>query len=269
MFIECARWPDDSKFTPRDMLTWHSARWPVVASDAPPQARAAAEARKGRPAGQALEALALNDAMLANPESTPAERALGLCWVLHIVGDIHEPMHVSDLFSKDFPTGNAAATTSYVMDPVTESPIPLHVLWDSNVLRTPTLAEVDRNAKALVKKYPRSAFPELKAHPVGDPDAFREWARGSHQIAVDWAYDLETLPDPNKDQPAEKLVQNMINFILNGVSPVKEAPPLPAGYWERLQSTSERQLTLAGYRIADLLISAANQIEAQRKFVGM
>jgi hypothetical protein len=33
--------------------------------------------------------------------------------------------------------------------------------------------------------------------------------------------------DPNKDQFAEKLVQNMINFILNGVSPVKEAPELP------------------------------------------
>jgi hypothetical protein len=42
--------------------------------------------------------------------------------------------------------------------------------------------------------------PELKAHPVSDP---------------------------NKDQFAEKLVQNMINFILNGVSPVKEAPELP------------------------------------------
>ena len=72
------------EFTPRDMLTWHSARWAVVAKDAPPQAKAAAEARHGKPAGQALEALALNYAMVANPESTPAERASGLCWVLHI-----------------------------------------------------------------------------------------------------------------------------------------------------------------------------------------
>lgn len=207
--------------------------------------------------------------MVANPESTPSERAFGLCWVLHIVGDIHEPMHVSDLFSEDFPTGNAAATTSYVMDPVTKSAIPLHVLWDSNALRIPSLGEVDRNAQAFMKKYPRSAFPELKAIPVSDPNAFLKWAKASHQIAVDWAYDLKTLPDPNKDQPADKLVQNMVNFILNGVSPVKDAPPLPPGYWEKLQSTSERQLALAGYRIADLLISAADQIEAQRKFVGM
>jgi len=269
MFIECARWADDSKFTPRDMLTWHSARWAIVAKDAPPQAKAAVEARHGKPVGQALEALTLNYAMVANPESSPTERALGLCWVLHIAGDIHQPMHVSDLFSKDFPTGNAAATMSYVMDPVTKTAIPLHILWDSNFLRVPTLEEVDRNAQAFVKKFPRSSFPELKAVPVSDPKAFEKWAKESHQVAIDWAYNLKTLPDPNKDQPAEKLVQNMVNFILNGVSPVKDAPALPAGYWEKLQGTAERRLTLAGYRIADLLISAADQIEAQRKFVGM
>ena len=268
MFIECARWPDDSKFTPRDLLTWHSARWAVVAKDAPPEAKAAAASRKGEPVGQALEALALNYGMVANVEATPPERAFGLCWVFHIVGDIHEPMHVSDLFSKDFPTGNAAATTSYVMDPVTNSAIPLHILWDSNVLRVPTLEEVDRNAQAFMKKYPRSSLPELKSAPVGDPNAFAKWAKATHQIAVDWAFDLQTLPDPNRNQPADKLVQNMVNFILNGVSPVKTAPPLPAGYWEKLQSTSERQLTLAGYRIADLVFTAANQIEGQRKFVG-
>ena len=42
MFIEAARWPDDSKFTTSDRLTSHSARWAVVAKDAPPEAKAAA-----------------------------------------------------------------------------------------------------------------------------------------------------------------------------------------------------------------------------------
>jgi len=268
MFIECARWADDSKFTSNDRLTWHTARWAIVAGDAPPEAKAAAAARQGKPAGQAIEALTLTSGMLSNPESEPAERAFALCWVLHIAGDIHQPMHVSDLFSKDFPTGNAGATMSYVRDPVTNKPIPLHVLWDSNALRIPSLEAVDQHAQAFVQKYPRSSFPELKAHPVSEPDAFREWAKESHQVAVDWAFDLDTVSDPNKDQPAEKLVQNMINFILNGVSPVEEAPELPSGYWEKLQSTAERRITLAGYRIADIILSAAEQIEAQRKFMG-
>ena len=268
MFIECARWPDDNKFTPNDRLTWHSARWAVVARDAPPEAKTAAAARHGKPAGQAIEALTLTSAMLSNPESEPAERAFALCWVLHIAGDIHQPMHVSDLFSEDFPTGNAGATMSYVLDPLTKTPIPLHILWDSNVLRTPSLEEVDRWAQAFTKKYPRSSFPELISHPFSDPDVFQKWAKESNQIAVDWAFDLKTVSDPNRNQPAEKLVQNMINFILNGVSPVKEAPELPPGYWEKLQSTAEQRITLAGYRIADTILSAADQIETQRKFMG-
>jgi len=43
---------------------------------------------------------------------------------------------------------------------------------------------------------------------------------------------------------------------------------LPPGYWEKLQGTAERCITLAGYRIADIILAAADQIEAQRKFMG-
>lgn len=268
MFIECARWADDAKFTPDDRPTWHTARWPIVAEDAPAEAKAAAAARKGEPAGQAIEAGTLNFAMVTNPESTHAERALSLCWVFHIVGDIHQPMHVSDLFSEDFPAGNAAATLSYVDDPIGDSTMPLHILWDSNVLRIASLEEVDKAARNFPKRHPRSSFPELEEHPIGGPDFFRNWAQESHQVALDWAYDVETVSDPNKDQDADRLVKAMVNFILNGVSPVEEAPEVPGEYWKKLKRTAERRITLAGYRIADLVIAAADNIEAQRAFIG-
>jgi hypothetical protein len=266
MFIEAARWPDDAKWTPHDRPTWHSARWAIVAEDAPPEAKAAAAARKGKPVGQAIEALELNFATLSNPESGPAERARALCWVLHGMGDIHQPLHVSDLFSEDFPVGNAAGTLSYVDDPIGDTTIPLHILWDSNTLRSAALAEVDRHVQEFLKKYPRSSFPELKAD--GEPGAFREWAQESHQVAVDWAYEIKTVSDPNKDLDADRLVKNMVKFILEGISPVDEAPEVPPEYWEKLQQTAHRRITLAGYRIADLIISAADEITAQRQFVG-
>jgi len=266
MFIECARWPDDTKWSQHDRPTWHSARWAIVAKDAPPQAKAAAEARHGKPAGQAIEALQLNFGTLSNPESSPAERARSLCWVLHGVGDIHQPLHVSDLFSKDFPNGNAAGTLSYVDDPMSDTTIPLHLLWDSNVMRSTDLAEIDRHTKEFRSKYPRSEFPELKAY--DEPAAFREWARESHQVAIDWAYNIDMVSDPNKDLDTDRLLKNMVAFILDGVSPVAEAPAVPDEYWQKLQVTAERRITLAGYRLADLLIAAADQITAQRKFVG-
>ena len=268
MFLECARWADDSKFTNNDRLTWHTARLAIVAEDATPEARAAAAAHDGKPIGQAIEAAELNFAMISNHESTPTERALGLCWVLQIVGDIHQPWHVTELYSKEFPTGNAAATLSYVADPMSDTTIPLHILWDSNFLRTPSLEAVDLATVQFRKKHPRSSFPELKAHPINRPDFFRTWVKESHQVAVDWAHDIQTVSDQKSDQDADTLVKNRVNFILSGISPVGEAPEVPADYWEKLQYSAERHITLAGYRIADLVISAADDIQAQREFVG-
>jgi hypothetical protein len=35
-----------------------------------------------------------------------------------------------------------------------------------------------------------------------------------------------------------------------------------------LQTTAERRIALAGYRMADVILEAADEIEAQRRFVG-
>jgi hypothetical protein len=51
------------------------------------------------------------------------------------------------------------------------------------------------------------------------------------------------------------------------VAPVDEAPELPEGYWEQLQITSAQRITLAGYRMADLILAAADNIETQRAFL--
>lgn len=266
MFIEAARWPDDTKWTIHDRPTWHSARWAIVEEDAPPGAKALAEARKGKPAGQAIEALVANYATLSSAETSPTERASALSWMLHLVGDIHQPLHVSDRFSKKFPAGNAAGTLEYVADPMGKSTIPLHMLWDSNTLRSTKLEEIDRNAQELVKKYPRSSFPELAVR--GEPDVFRTWALESHKVAVDFAYGIETAADTDPDKSADTVVKKMVMFALEGISPVKEAPKVPDKYWEQLQSVAHRRITLAGYRIADLIIAAADQIASERELAG-
>ena len=94
---------------------------------------------------------------MANPEAGANERALALSWFLHVLGDIHQPMHVTDYFSAEYPVGNAAGTLSYVWDPLQDSAISLHILWDSNAIRSTALETVDRNAAAFVERYPQLA----------------------------------------------------------------------------------------------------------------
>ena len=266
MFIEAARWPDDAKFTRDDRPTWHSARWAIVSDDAPAESKKLVESRHGKPLGNALEALALNSGIIANPESKAEERALALSWMMHIVGDIHQPLHVSDLFSNDFPTGNAAGTLAYVWDPLKDSAMPLHILWDSNKMRSTELADIDGYAREIMDKYPRSSLPELTAYE--GVDSYRKWARESHQVAVDWAYNIKALPDPNLDADSDRVVGNMVKYILEGISPVEEAPAVPAEYWEKVQEVSTRRLALAGYRIADVILAAADRLVSERNLAG-
>jgi hypothetical protein len=263
MFIEASRWPDDAKFTHDDKPTWHTARWPILAEDAPPEAKALVDSRNGRPVGNALEALALNAGMLANPESQPFERALALSWVMHIMGDLHQPLHVSDLISKDFPSGNAAGALAYVWDPLADSAMPLHILWDSNTRRSTALDDVDGYAQEIMKMFPRSSLPELS--PFKGAESFREWAQESHQVAKDWAYDLDTIPDPDLDSDSDRIIANMARYILEGVSHVEDAPAVPDEYWSNLQQVVPRRMALAGYRIADIILNAADELDLERE----
>lgn len=268
MFIQAARWPDDSKGTTNDRLTWHSARFPIVADDASPETKELVAARGGDPAGDAIEALTLQAAVMANPEAGADERALALSWFLHVAGDIHQPLHTTDYFSAEYPLGNAAGALSYVWDPLQDSATTLHILFDSNSFRSTALEDVDRQAMELMETHPRESFPQLAAA-TSKPD-FEAWVRETHQIGIDFVYGsgLEFVSDPDSGQTAEQLVGKMIKYILFGVSPLDDAPKVPPEYWERLQEIAQSQITLAGYRMADVILAAADSLVAERALSG-
>lgn len=185
--------------------------------------------------------------------------------MLHIIADIHQPLHVTDLFSKEYPMGNYAGAMSYVADPTRDSTMPLHMLWDSNTLRTTEFDEVEHHARAYAQQVPRSSTRELNAH--GKPDAFRKWARESYKIAKEFAYGygIETIGDPNnKELDTAKLLKGVILWVNEGISPVETAPDVPADYWAELQKVAKRRITLAAYRVADLIIEAEDRIAAQK-----
>ena len=52
-------------------------------------------------ADNVMTALDYNTALLGNTDATMSQRAVALCWVLHLVGDIHQPLHVGSLYSKN------------------------------------------------------------------------------------------------------------------------------------------------------------------------
>lgn len=228
MFLECARWPDDARATVYDHPTWHASASAVVAGDAGPAVRADVERRQGVASGEAVEAFALNVHQFGNRRASPAQRAQALCWVLHIVGDIHQPLHTAERFSAAWPDGDRGGGLPQVLDPLTHEPISLHWLWDDSVNRSGAAADVDRRAREIAAAHPRPSLPQLSAQ------SFLVWRRESYELAQVLAYG----PGPSTSRDP------------------KAAPAVTAADWSAVRAAAETRVALAGYRMADTVIAA-------------
>ena len=107
--------------------------------------------------------------------------------------------------------------------------IKLHWFWDDLILEAKILMPLMNKAIELQKRpeFARSKLTELDAE-----SSFEEWKNASVKLAKEVVY---------------------LNGKMTG-SPSKEsAPVLPDGYSKTAKATGERQIVLAGYRMAEVM----------------
>ena len=62
-------------------------------------------------------------------DGTPQEKPIYLCWLLHLVGDVHQPLHSAEMFSERFPEGDRGG--NLVLIRINGGRVQkLHPLWD-------------------------------------------------------------------------------------------------------------------------------------------
>lgn len=84
-----------------------------------------ADIREEHQAINVSTAIDYNTRVLTSMDASPAERAVALCWVLHLMGDIHQPLHAGALFSPDlFARGDRGGNAVTIEDSN------LHSRWD-------------------------------------------------------------------------------------------------------------------------------------------
>jgi hypothetical protein len=226
LMMECARWPDDQRGTPFDHPTWHYSETATAGPGAPANLPA-------QPSGQAIEALHLAFLEATDPVAPVADRALALCWVMHLAGDIHQPLHTSTQYSAAYPQGDAGGGKQFVRDPEVKAVVSLHWYWDDRVNKSADAGTIRKLAGDLEKRFPRAGLNELSAAGATD---FAGWVAESHALAVDRAY------------PAS---------LKTGMANDASAPTVPEDYSKMVADVSARRMTLAGYRMADLLRAIA------------
>jgi hypothetical protein len=151
---------------------------------------------------------------------TVQEMVDGLSWLIHLIGDIHQPLHCVTHVTPQHPApqGDRGGNSFKLKG----TPNNLHSVWDSSVSFTPVPDE-GALAQAIIQQHSRQ---QLAADlQVTD---LEKWARSSYNLAKQFAY------GPLHENPA---------------SP----PKLTAAYLQQAEKIGRKQAALAGYRLADRL----------------
>ena len=180
--------------------------------------------------GKLLEALASNLASYKDTTASSADRAVALSWVLHLAGDLTQPLHVTALVTKDLPDGDRGGNRVYVRGSArAKNSVTLHKLWDDGATGVGVkLAQAGNVATRLRREHPASA--PLRGTVT---DLIRSEASSSYRIAVEHVY-----------------LNGALKYV---TSDDLDAPVLPTGYTKRLKELSDQEMLKAAGLIAALL----------------
>ncbi len=154
-------------------------------------------------------------AILKSTQASRLEQALSLRFLIHLIGDIHQPLHCIQRYSARFPDGDRGGNLYKIRVYPRGN---LHAYWDGGLGRLVGLhshRDLSRVAKKIEMTMPKENFILLLKE--SDPNS---WARESYQIARDFVYSTPINSKPTK------------HYIQKG------------------REVVAKQLALAGYRLA-------------------
>ena len=180
-----------------------------------------------------LTAILTNERIAARA-TDPQQRAIGLAWLVHLVGDIHQPLRTIALYTREYPHGDRGGNEACVRVAQNRAPVTLRSLWD-NLLTSSRNPRTIRNLATNM----RSKFPKAALRKLASAEA-ETWAQESYEIAKKIAYQNGAMRGTPKGQHKD-------------CRDVTDALVLPDGYLKIARQIANRRVMLAGYRLADLL----------------
>jgi hypothetical protein len=244
MFLRAATWPDMIRFpaNPANRTEhhgpWHYVDYPYELDGVTGPVVDEQWDGHSMPANL-LQAMAKATTELKDPQTPPDRKAIDLCWVEHLIGDIHQPLHAVSLYSKEYPHGDQGGNQLRIR--TSENGIMnLHAFWDDVEGMSLNPDVIRKTADRIEKEHPQS---ELKAQ-VADLNVV-DWAKESLALAKDRVYLNGALPHTTVQQAQEN---------------PDSVPPLPADYEKNALATADVRMALGGYRLAAVLEDLAKSL---------
>ena len=165
-----ASWPDDIRDQRPDSYNWHFVSIPLAE-----KTYDAALYCKESPRGDCIiKAVDRLQAMLADPKTPPTARKDALKFLVHFIGDIHQPLH--SVFEN---LGENLLTVSFFIDPRNKNRevTNLHAVWDTNLIRNQFWAWGTYADWLETNWFPKH---DIKALSAGTPV---DWMLDAHKVA--------------------------------------------------------------------------------------
>ena len=209
---EAANWPDWMRSDPAPFWQKSSTPWHYVTLNGVIYDHAPSE-------GDALEALGRFTKTLQDPKASLADRQLALRFIVHLVGDLHQPLHVGKCCDKG---GNDVKVKWFGRD------LNLHSVWDSAMVDEEQLSFTEFAAKLDRHTSRQDIIDWWDINP-------RDWVSESAQIR-------ETIypPPPKAAQKGKKAKGPAV-------------PELSYPYIYKFTPVMERRLSQGGVRLAAYL----------------
>ncbi len=165
MLVHDANWADEIRDRRRETGSWHYVDIPLGVRGYDP--------RRDCPAGDCVVAqIEKNMRLLADRELGDGPRREALRFLIHLVADIHQPLHAVD---NDDRGGNQVRVT------LGRTRASLHRIWDGDVVEV-----LGNNSTGIAERIERTLSPqERKVWTAGMPT---QWANEAHIIARDRIY---------------------------------------------------------------------------------
>jgi len=132
------------------------------------------------------------------------------------------------LVNDTYPNGDRGGNDFYIRASADGRPLRLHGLWDGLFGRDDNSRIIHNEAIRLGTQFPQDALSEL------EETTTHGWAMQSRALAIAHVYLEGNLEGRDRDNLAEAVVA-------------------PDGYTKKAKEVAERQITLAGYRLAQRL----------------
>jgi len=168
-----AVWADEIRGTAADEPRWHYDNVPVCGT-VPPRPEYCPDAQCN-----SAQIERLTD-VLADPGAAPRARNEALKWLVHLVGDLHQPLHAADNGDRG---GNRVAVA--LAGVRTRGREDLHRAWDTELLTLGLHARSTQQPPPNVDALAREASALVAEAGQGTPEG---WARESNNLARNVAY---------------------------------------------------------------------------------